>query len=159
MTIKIICAAVIVISCSYVGVKMSNLMRMRVRVLTDMLAAVGHIESFISTVRMPLSEIYRTLAESKGNVGEFFSGLTAGESWAKRLEKLTGLSPQDKEMLAEFSVKLGSYDSERQLDEIRLSKSRLEANLLQAKTDLNENSRIYRSMSFFAGVVIAILLI
>ena len=138
---------------------MSNLLRLRVRALTDMLAAVGHIESYISTVRMPLNEIYGTLARAKGNVGKFFSGLSPGESWEKRLDELNGLTPQDKEMLTEFSEKLGGSCSEEQLDEIKLSKSRLEANLLQAKTELNENSRVYRSMSFFAGVVIAILLI
>lgn len=159
MTIKIICAALIVVSCSYVGVKMSNLLRMRVRALTEMLAAVGHIESFISTVRMPLSEIYHTLAGSRGNVGKFFSGLIPGESWAKRLDEMPGLSPQDKEILTEFSEKLGSFSSERQLDELKLSKTRLEAALSQAKIDMADNSRIYRSMSFFAGVVIAILLI
>ena len=150
---------VIVISCSYVGIKMSNLLRVRVRTLNEMLAAVGHIESYISTVRMPLSEIYGILAGTKGNIGEFFDGLVPGESWKKRLEKLSGLSPQDKQMLTEFSEKLGASGSESQLDELRLSKTRLEAALLQAKTDMNENSRIYRSMSFFAGVVIAVLLI
>ena len=149
----------IVISCSYVGIKMSNFMRLRVRALTDMLAAVGHIESFISTVRMPLSEIYGNLAGTKGNVGRFFTGLVPGESWDKRLDELPGLLQKDKEMLAEISEKLGSFSSERQLDELKLSKSKLEAALLQAKTDMNENSRIYRSMSFFTGVVIAILLI
>lgn len=159
MTVKIVCAVVIVVSCSYVGIKMSNFMRMRVKALTEMLAAVGHIESFISTVRMPLDEIYNTLSETKGNVGRFFTGLSPGESWRKRLDELPGLLPQDKEMLAEFSEKLGSFSSERQLDELKLSKTRLAAALTQAKTDMNENSRIYRSMSFFAGVVIAILLI
>lgn len=159
MAIKIICSAVIIISCSYIGLKMSNFMRMRVRTLTEMLAAVGHIESCISTVRMPLSEIYRTLASSKGNVGKFFSELIPGESWEKRLDELPGLSSQDKEMLIDFSKKLGSFESERQLDELKLSKSRLTTALGQAKNDMTENSRIYRSISFFAGVVIAILLI
>lgn len=159
MTIKIICAAVIVISCSYVGIKMTNFMRTRVKALTEMLAAIGHIESCISAVRMPLSEIYQTLSQARGNVGEFFRGIIPGESWGKRLEGISGLAPQDKVMLTEFSQKLGSFESERQLDEIRLVKSRLNEMLSQAKKDMTENSAIYRSMSFFTGVVIAILLI
>ncbi len=159
MTVKIICAAVIVISCSYVGVKLAGALRLRVRMLTDMVAAVEQIESCIGTVRMPLSEIYATLSMTKGAAGEFFSKVKPGESWKKQLDILTGLTSRDKALLLDLSNKLGAYETERQLDEIRLAKVMLTDALSQAKSDMLENSKVYRAMSFFTGVVIAILLI
>lgn len=159
MTVKFICAAVIVISCSYVGIKLSNSLRVRVRMLSEILAAIGQIEISISTVRMPLTEIYSSLSTLKGATGEFFKRVEPGISWKNQLDILTGLTAQDKALLTELSEKLGSYETERQLDELRRTQSLLTAALGQARTEMTENSRVYRSMSFFTGIVIAILLI
>lgn len=159
MTVKIFCAIAIIFSCSYIGIKLSDCMHKRVRSLTEILSAIGHIESCISTVRMPLAEIYIDLSETKGRVGELFSKVTPGTSWKEHLDILSGLCEKDKELIAGLSEKLGSFESERQLDEIRLVKNILNESLLAAKKDVAENSRTYRAMSFFTGVVIAILLI
>lgn len=159
MIVKVICGAIIILSCSLIGIRLSDCMHKRVRSLSALLAAIGHIESCIETVRMPLTEIYKTLAEKNGVIGEFFSKVLPGESWNKHIDIFSGLSPQDKTIICNLSQKLGAYESERQLDEIRLTKSMLTDALGKAKKDVAENSRVYRSMSFFTGVVIAVLLI
>lgn len=159
MTVKIICALTIILSCSYIGLRLSDAMHKRVRSLTMILAAVGHIEACISAVRMPLAEIYSDLAKKSGMTGEFFSKAVPGESWEKHLDILAGLSPQDKTVICDLSEKLGTYETERQLDEIKLAENLLSDALLKAKKDVAENSKVYRAMSFFTGVVIAVLLI
>ena len=159
MIVRIICAAIIILSCSLIGIRLSNCMHKRVRSLSALLAAVGHIESCIGTIRMPLKEIYEMLPEKNGMVGEFFSKIVPGENWNKHIDIFDGLSPQDKTLICGLSKKLGTYESERQLDEIRLTKSMLSDALSKAKKDVAENSRVYRSMSFFTGVVIAVLLV
>ena len=159
MTVKIICAAVIILSCSYIGIRLSDTLHKRVRSLAAVSAAVGHIESCISTVRMPLSEIYGELAKKNGMVGEFFSKIRPGESWEKYIDIFTGLNLQDKAIICELSEKLGAYESERQLDEIALAGKLLTEALDAAKNDVAENARTYRAMSFFTGVVTAVLLI
>ena len=159
MTVRILCAAAIILSCSYIGVKLSDSMRKRARSLTEILSVVGHIESCISTVRMPLTEIYQNLSQTKGRVGEFFSGLNPGESWNGRIDMFGGLTVQDKKLICGLSDKLGAYESTRQLDEIKMTKNLLDDELIKAKKDVAENSKTYRAMSFFAGVVIAILLV
>ena len=159
MTVKILCAAAIILSCSYIGIKLSDFMHKRVRSLTEILSVVGHIESCISTIKMPLAEIYQTLAQTKGRIGEFFSGLKAGENWNGRIDIFTGLTVQDKKLICDLSDKLGAYESSRQIDEIKMTKSLLSDQLINAKKDVADNSKTYRAMSFFAGVVIAILLV
>ena len=158
MTIKILSAVAIVISCSFVGMRMANSLRLRVRMLTDMLAAVGQIESCIAAVRMPLTEIYDKLSKSKGIAGEFFSKVTPGISWKSQMGILSGLSVRDKAILIDLSEKLGAYETEREIDELKLTQNFLREELDKARTEMLENSKIYRSMSFFTGVVIAILL-
>lgn len=159
MTVKIICAVLIILSCSFIGIRVSDSMHKRVRSLSAILAAIGHIESCIGTIRMPLSEIYETLAEKNGVIGEFFSKLSPGENWNKQIDIFDGLSPQDKTIICGLSQKLGAFETERQLDDIRLTKSMLGEALSKAKKDVAENSKVYRTMSFFTGVVIAVLLI
>jgi len=149
----------IVFSCSFVGIRMAGSLRLRVKVLTDMLAAVGQIESCIAAVRMPLAEIYEKLSESRGIAGEFFSKVIPGVSWKNQMSILSGLSTQDKAILTDLSEKLGACEAERQIDELKLTQNFLREELEKARTEMLENSKIYRSMSFFTGVVIAILLI
>ncbi len=134
-------------------------MHKRVRSLSAILAAIGHIESCIGTIRMPLGEIYDSLSEKNGVIGDFFSKLSPGERWDKHIDVFDGLLPQDKTAILNLSEKLGAYESERQLDEIKLTKNLLNDALSKAKKDVAENSRVYRTMSFFAGVVIAVLLV
>ena len=159
MIVRIICAAIIILSCSLIGIRLSDSLHIRVRRLSALLAAIGHIESCIETIRMPLNEIYETLAEKNGMVGEFFSKIVPGENWNKHIDIFDGLSPQDKTIICGLSEKLGAYESERQLDEIKLTKCMLNDELSKAKKDVAENSRVYRSMCFFTGVVIAVLLV
>lgn len=159
MIIKIFCALTIILSCSYIGIKLSGSLSQRVRTLSGILSAVSKIESCISTVRMPLNEIYSTLALKEGPVGEFFSKVSPGSDWKKHIHLLPGLTSQDKSLIIGLSEKLGSFETERQLDELRLAQSLLHSAYTQAKSDVADNSRVYRAMSFFTGVVIAILLI
>ena len=159
MIIKIICSLVIILSCSFIGIKLSNGLFLRVRTLSGMLAAINKMESCISTVRMPLNEIYKELSLEKGIVGEFFSKVKAGENWKKQLDILPGITSTDKKIFLDLSESLGDYESERQLGQLNLTQNLLISSLKQAKTDMAENSKVYRAMSFFTGIVIAILLI
>lgn len=159
MTVKILCAALIVITCSMVGMKLSNLMAMRVRSLGGFLSAVAKMENAISAVRMPLEEIYAELSGEKGKMGEFFSKLSPGSNWKKHLTMFPELTAQDKVIITNLSEKLGEFDSERQLNELKYAENLLEEALVNAKADMSANARVYRSMSFFTGVVIAILLV
>lgn len=159
MIIKITCALIIILSCSFIGVKLSNALFLRVRTLSGMLGAINKMESCISTVRMPLDEIYHELSMEKGIVGEFFSKVKVGESWKKQLDILPGITSSDKQIFMDLSEKIGEYETERQLGQLKLTQNLLISSLKQAKTDMADNSKVYRTMSFFTGVVIAILLI
>lgn len=159
MTVKLLCAGVIVVACSAIGIRLSNSLAMRVRSLGGFLSATDKIENSISTVRMPLEEIYADLSKTKGKMGQFFLKITPGCDWKKHLEIFPELTAQDKMIIVNMSEKLGEFESERQLKELEFAKNSLEEALSGAKTDMTSNSKVYRSMSFFAGIVIAILLV
>lgn len=159
MIIRISCAAIIIISCSYVGMKISNSLAGRVRTLGAILAAMAEIKSCIASVRMPLEEIYASLGQVKGPVGEFFLKISPGCDWGKHIHILPELTGRDKSVILRMSRKLGVSPAEQQIEEIGLAESLIEQSLAQAKIDMAQNARVYRAMSFFTGVVIAILLI
>lgn len=124
-----------------------------------MLGAINKMENCISAVRMPLGEIYEELSTEKGAIGEFFSKVKTGEGWKKHLDALPGVTNGDKKILTDLSENLGNFETERQLGELKLTQNLLMSALNQAKTDMADNSKVYRAMSFFTGVIIAVLLI
>ncbi len=159
MIIKLISVATIIFSCSYVGIKLSSALRLRIKLLGEMSAALSTIESYISTVKMPLNEIFQALSGIKGQTGEFFKSLVPGTSWKDQMSILNGLTAEDKKLLVKMSETLGSMDVAHQTKQISLTKNILDKTLSEAKTDLVTNSKVYRVMSFFVGVIISVLII
>lgn len=159
MTVKLFCALTIILSCSFIGMRLSNALFLRVRTLSGMLGAINKMGNQISAVRMPLNEIYDELSKEKGAVGEFFSKVKTGQNWKKQLDILPGITSTDKRIFIGLSENLGEFEVERQLGQIKLTEELVASALKQAKTDMAERAKVYRAMSFFTGVVIAVLLI
>lgn len=157
--VKLICAIIIIISCSYVGMKMSGELSGRVKNLKDILWIVGKIEGYITALKMPAQEIYQSFAEEKGSIGQMFKSINEGNSFEKELNLFSSLTEGDRKIALDFFNSIGSFDYERQLDQAMLTQELLREQLNLAKTDFSDNSKVYRAMSFFTGVVIAILLI
>lgn len=167
MLIKIIGSVIIVTACTFVGVELSKELMGRVKVLEEWLHALMQIQNYICYTKMPLADIYEQLEKSEGEVSGFFARVrqnldlerSTGALWKLELEGVHYLSKEDKEILSQLSETLGQSDSESQVSQIELTQNRLVQNLCDAKERAKRDAKMYRALSFFTGVGIAILLI
>lgn len=163
MVIKILGACIIIFVCTYTGFQLSSDLSSRVKLLAAWHNTLIEMENYISALQMPLNEIYIRL--SRGELENFFAGLSSrggestAEAWKKELKKLKYLDCEDKLILENLSLTLGASDMQTQLSNISLAaqdiKTRLEAAAEKSKTD----SKLYRTVSFFAGIGISIILL
>ena len=165
MPVRIAGAVAIVASCTMLGFEFSSHLIKRVQILGVWQQVLLRMSGLIEFAKTPLYEIYETFAAEKGEVGLFFSSLlkSIGEEtlkcWKKNMSKMKWLSKKDEEILINLAKGLGKGDTDTQLKDIGFAYESISAALIQAKTECTRDSKLYRSISFFAGVTVAILLI
>ncbi len=163
MLIKLLGGLIIVGACCFVGFEMSKELSGRVHILKEFITVLEKMHSLISYGKMPLSQLYAEISEDETIVGRFFkniewTGEPSGE-WKKELKKLPYITKSDIRVLQMLADNLGKTDSENQLRDIKLAINDLNSALSQAKEIETRDSKMYKSMSFFAGIAVAILLI
>lgn len=166
MIIRIIGGLIIILACSYVGFEISKELRGRVKALDNWARALLQIENYICYTKMPLAEIYERLANQKNASGEFFNNLLkydlqiidTKDSWNIEIEQLRYLTKEDKCILSQLAENLGKSDTDTQIQTIALAQKNIEQNLLCARENEKRDAKMYKTISFFAGVGIAILL-
>ncbi|MBR2472307.1 MAG: stage III sporulation protein AB [Clostridia bacterium] len=165
MPVKIAGAVAIIASCTMLGFELSSHLIKRVQILGVWQQVLQRMNGLIGYAKTPLYEIYETFATEEGEVGMFFSSLLkcGGEdtlkSWKKNMGKMKWLSKKDEEILINLAKGLGKGDADTQIKDIEFAYDGISAALIQAKTICTRDSKMYRSISFFAGVTVAILLI
>ncbi len=163
MLIKILGAFVIIGACSCVGYEMSRELSGRVNVLTDMIRALEKISSLISYSKTPLSEIYDEMADDESYSKTFFDAvdkaLPPGEGWKEGIKALPYITKGDRRVLQTLADNLGRSDCTEQLKTLAIATESLKNALCDAKKEEDKNSRVYKSLSFFTGVGIAVLLV
>ena len=127
MPVKIIGALAIIASCSMLGFEMSSELIKRVRALEGWQNALQKMAGFVEYAKMPLHEIYETLAEEKTVVGAFFERVrkcrdeTAEKCWVKNLAEIHELTKNDREILKNLAAGLGKGDTETQIKDIEFA--------------------------------------
>ncbi len=163
MLIKVLGGLVIVVACCCVGFEMSKELSGRVRVLGEMAAALEKMHSLISYSKTPLTELYAELAGDDSMAQRFFMSVEWSEpprsGWKKAIKQLPYITKSDAQILQRLADNLGRSDSENQLSDIKFAEAEINAALGQAKALEARDSRMYKSVSFFAGIGIAVLLI
>jgi len=163
---KILGSLVIIGACSFVGHQISNELRGRVKTLEGWQCALLQIENYICFTKMPLAEIYKQQSTIKGEVGDFFKKLLQYDVqrvdtkalWNKEIEKIPYMTKEDKDILLMLAENLGTSITETQVNTIELIKKNIEQNLFEAKENEKRDAKMYKTISFFTGVGIAILL-
>ena len=165
MPVKILGAIAIIASCTMLGFELSSHLIKRVRVLETWQQVLRRMSGLIEYAKTPLYEMYEIFAAEKGEVGLFFSSLLkcSGESteksWKKSMSEMKGLSKTDSDILMNLAKGLGQGDTDTQLKDIEFALVGIGTALEQAKAVSIRDAKMYRSISFFAGVTVAILLI
>lgn len=161
MFIKIIGFLIIVATCSLVGLEISKEISGRVRVLSNWVGAVSSMQGSIERLNMPLDEIYSEFASRGGILSEFFSKVIGGDEkvWKQEIYRIKYLSKKDTALLGKLGSGLGGLVSEEQIKFLQYIKVQLEENLAEAKKTEANDGKMYKSVSFFAGVGLAVLLV
>ena len=165
MPVKILGALAIIASCTMLGFELSSHLVKRVHTLEIWQQVLLRMTGLIRHAKTPLYEMYEIFAAEKGEVGAFFSSLlkcggeSTDKSWKKNMSEMKWLSVADTEILLNLAKGLGNGDTDTQIKDIEFALDGITSALRQAKEISARDAKMYRSISFFAGVTVAILLI
>lgn len=85
-----------------------------------------------------------------------------GDVWEEktnRLPKAFSLSKEDKTVLLDFGKGLGTTDVSGQLKHLKLYKEKINFQLIDAQSKIDKKSRLYKTLGFFAGASVAIMIV
>lgn len=161
MTLKIVSAAVLTVSCFFAGNAAGDRLKMRCEDLRDLISSLTKAENYIEGLSLPLPRIYEKLS-GKSRVGQMFKAVLDGngtvrEVWENGLS-LTALSEEDKKEVMRLSAVLGTDGRKQQQKHIELCLSELEKNLEAAEKRQKLDGALYKRMGAYIGALAAIIL-
>lgn len=161
MFIKIIGFFVIVSTCTAVGIEISKELSGRVKILLEWINAVKLMQCGISQFNTPLDGIYKEIGQTDGMLKTFFENVRGGDikSWKYEICRMKYLSKKDILVLNKLGGGLGEKLADEQIGFLDYIKNLLEENLKEAKLAEKNDAKMYKSVSFFAGIGLAVLFI
>ncbi len=161
MLIKIIGFFVIVGTCTAAGLEISKELSGRVKILLEWIGAVKLMQCNIAQFKMPLDGIYTEIGRNSGMLKEFFEKVRGADfkTWKREICRMKYLSKKDIIILNKLGGGLGEKLSYEQINFLDYIKKLLEENLQEAKLAEKNDGKMYKSLSFFAGVGLAVLFI
>lgn len=124
-----------------------------------------------SSIRYCGADIYNVLKQENSNIKiEFIDDvlnymqaeLSVEESWESAVKLIPinyGLLRDDKNIINQFGSKLGATDVDGQMKYCEYFKNVFSEKAEQLKNDYISKSKIYRSLGFFGGLAISIIMI
>lgn len=170
--IKLLGAVLIIFSTTWIGWDFSKRLIARPKQIRDIRAALQILEAEIMYGHMPLKEAVLKLAKQIPEpIREGFvlfadyldeENQTVTNAWRKSVEEMrkqTELEEKEAEILLQFGETLGKHDRETQQNQIQLTLKHLEREELLALDKQNKYDKMVKSLGFFSGLLITILLL
>lgn len=123
-----------------------------------------------SAIRYCGADIYNVLEQENSNIKiEFINdvldyirnGLSVEESWKSAVKLIPvnyGLLKDDRNIINQFGSKLGATDVDGQMKYCEYFKNVFSEKAEQLKNDYISKSKIYRSLGFFGGLAMSIIM-
>ncbi len=137
----------------------------RLRLRRDFLTAFLTFLSQLATALRYRRDAVYTLVNSSGELFEIPPSdftLPFAEAWDKQLHTLPAkwkLRARDMELLRDFGARLGTTDTQGQLEHIALYQALFQKQLAQAREDITQKARLYQALGLFIGVSAALTLL
>jgi stage III sporulation protein AB len=171
--LKLLGAFCIVVSCSYLGLKMANLYRKRTELFRFLQNGLTLLETEINYTSTPLPiALERVGKKINKNCQPLFiraaailqekKGVTVAEAWStgvKALDNEVPLTREEKELLYVFGHGLGGSAKEEQIKNIALTRKQLSLVEKVAEEEQVKNQKMWQYLGFSLGVVIVLILI
>ena len=158
--LKIVIYTFIFLSCSLIGILVSNKYRNRVNELKEFKTKIRYTYE-------PIPEIFEQISKNTnsnisnvfGVASEKMKVLAAGEAWnlALNMEELN-INDEDRLALSNLSKLLGKTDVTGQLNQIELTTDFLEGQIKKAEQQRDKSEKMYRTLGMLIGMAIVIIL-
>ena len=90
------------------------------------------------------------------------NGMSVSESWSTSVDNIPfvyGLSKEDKSIIKQFGDKLGATDVYGQTEHCDYFKSTFTGRAEMLSTQYNSKSKVYRSLGFFSGLALVLVVL
>lgn len=172
MILKLI-GIILVLFASYtIGKSLSNEIITRLNDIRKVKLCLQILEKEISFLNNSLPVALQKAGETRSNVGKIFNecgvilnsrqGLCADEAWNMSIEKFfkhTSLNDEDKGIMSGLSKLLGSYDTENQINNIKIVYDQFCVQEKKAEELVNRDVKLYKKLSVLGGLAIVVLLV
>lgn len=165
MTLKLLGGIILLISGYLSGCYFSGRLTRRKRFFESFLSFIVSLEIRLRYSQLDIIPLISRCAEQSSLPA--FSGIIASdeplsEIWNRRVDKIPsseGLKADDRELLSQFGTQLGRTDLEGQLKHLAEYRALIEERLNSAGEICQKKSKLYRSLGFFAGAAVTLVLL
>lgn len=156
--VKLICTFGAVGVAGMLGFVESWRLKLRVRQLEDSIRFLQRMEGEIQYTACPIAQIMEQHREDAVLLLECANRMADGmkfqTAWVQAVTQgkgTSGLTREDKTYLIEFGSTFGGMDQMGQIAACRLTLTRLEQQLTQARQDVAQKSKLYGSLGILCG--------
>ena len=153
--LKIVIYTFIFLSCSLIGILVSNKYRNRVNELKEFKNALNIFKTKIRYTYEPIPEIFKEISNNfSEHIEELFENSvtkmknkSASVAWCESIEESnTSMNKEDKEVLKGLSKLLGKTDINGQISEIKLVSNFLDTQIQIAQKEKEKNEKMYKTL-------------
>ncbi len=171
--VKLIGAALIVFSASMVGWQIAKYYAMRPLQLRGWILSLQLLETEIVYGATPLQRAFLKIGQRiNPDIGRFYltaaehlqstEGLSTSTCWQAALNqhwKHTALGREERDVIVNLGYSLGGSDREDQEKHLRLSITQLRSIEEEARLNQRKYEKMYKSLGFLGGLLVAILML
>lgn len=166
--IKYIILILILITCSIIGMTISQKYKKRELELKEMKTALNMFKSKIKYTYETIPDTFMEIsANFSCNISNIFKNASlkmkednAGNAWNNAIDNTYSyMNKEDRNVLKSLSKMLGKTDLEGQLQEIELTDNFLNYQIEKAEIERQKNEKLYKTLGIVAGIGFVIVLI
>ncbi|MBO4940983.1 MAG: hypothetical protein J6D15_02100 [Clostridia bacterium] len=171
--IKLFATVFILTGCGYLGILFAMSYKKRVRQLIEFQQVLNLLEFDINFLAVPLKESFEKISKNSGggvkDVIDYIRERIEKDKcidmqrlWERGFQRFSDeifLTQEDKKILLDFSKNLGCGDRESEINNIKITLSRLKIAENEAREIAKTNVKMYRGLGFLTGFFIVIILI
>ncbi len=165
MAVKIIGCILLILATTLIGFAKAHRLYHRRDTLVSF---AGFLNALSTNIRYNSSDIFSVIELCKDSFSQMLvKQLRESEGafcdrWSnavKNLPESCSLNKKDKDIISSFGEKLGVTDVQGQIEHIEHYRILAETQLQNAVKEISDKSKLYRTMGFFAGTAVALVLI
>ena len=165
LEIKFLIIIFIIVISSYIGFLKGNVYVEREKEIKNILNSLDYLRNKIEYTNLFLKDIFNCISNDvyKGKDNMFKkslnSNLSLRNSFKEEIKNNTKINDEDKSILLNIAMDLGTMDKKLQISKIDICTNFLNKNLKDAEELKNKNTKMFKVLGVVSGLVISIILI